>query len=967
MPPASDVRWSLVSEAFDAVVELAPAERAAALDRLCAGADDPAALRAEVEALLDADAEAATVPTDGHLSDVAALLTEEARPGERVGPWRVVREIGRGGMGRVDLVERADGAYAQRAALKRLSLVAPGRVRRFLRERQILATLDHPGIARLLDGGVAEDGAPYLVMEYVEGEPITRYAARQRLGLRERLALFVQVCDAVAYAHRHLVVHRDLKPSNVLVGERRARTGEADLPTGAAQATLLDFGVARLLDAADDDPLTAEAPGAPLTPGYAAPEQVEGGAVTTATDVWALGVLLYELLAGRRPFAGATREAWSRSVLRADATAPSQAATGRGGADPARLGAAADGLGAADLRRLRGDLDAICLTALRREPAERYGSAHDLAADLRRYLAGEPVEARRPSAWYRARRFVGRHRTATAAAALVALAVVGGGAATAWQARAARASAAESAATAEFLADLFQGADPTAAGDSLLALDLLDRGARRLGAELAGQPGTRAALTLAVGDAYLGLGRADSAEALARRALALRRPRGAAPDRAGAVRARVLLGRALYRSDPAAGDDALARATADARALGDDAVLLDALEARGLLGAGDALPPADAVAVLDEAAALCRRIEGEASPRLGRLLSTLAVRVASVGQHGRMEPLLREALAVQPPHTDPFGRSTTLLDLAQTLLFSGRSGEARPLAVEAHGLRRDLFGADDGRTARALAVLADLDARADAGREALAEANAREAARVARATGDRATEVQALLALGTALGVLGRTAEAAEVAAARLEVVREAYGEDSPRFAGATQNLAFTLSEAGRHGAAAEAWDRTVARMEASHGPDAASTVSALSDAGHWAAVAGRPGRAENLLAEAAARADALPARSRTRALALLRLGRLRLDRGRPEAALAPLRAAVAAREALGRPGHVFRADAASDGARAAALLGEALLATGRPAEAAPLLAEAAPALAAALGPDHADARRARSALGASR
>ena len=275
MSPDDASRWSRLSRAFDAAVELPPGARGPVLDRLCRTPDGlpDDALRAEVEAMLEADDAAALGGTlgDGLAAEASVLLDGDAVPGERVGPWRVLREIGRGGMGRVDLVERADGAYEQRAALKRIGLVAPGRVRRFARERQILATLEHPGIARLLDGGVAADGTPYLVMEYVEGEPITAYADRHGLGLRARLRLFLQVCDAVAFAHRHLVVHRDLKPSNVLVGERT--TAEAGVPpTESARVTLLDFGIARLLDAeGDGEPLTADGPGAPLTPGYAAP------------------------------------------------------------------------------------------------------------------------------------------------------------------------------------------------------------------------------------------------------------------------------------------------------------------------------------------------------------------------------------------------------------------------------------------------------------------------------------------------------------------------------------------------------------------------------------------------------------------------------------------------------------------------------------------------------------------------
>ncbi len=957
-PDPAAARWARVSVAFDAVADLPAADRPAALDRLCVGPDGrpDAALRAEVESLLGADADATTDDAFGSGPlDASALVDGGPVEGERVGPWRVLRPIGRGGMGRVDLVERADGAYAQQAALKRLGLVAPGRVRRFLRERQILASLDHPGIARLLDGGVADDGAPYLVMEYVEGEPITAYADRRALGLRARLRLFLQVCDAVAFAHRHLVVHRDLKPSNVLVGERagttgaptEAGTGEADGVPHGARAMLLDFGIARLLDADANDPLTAEGPGAPLTPGYAAPEQVAGEPVTTATDVWALGVLLYELIAGRRPIEAETRQAWAEAVLTAVPTAPSVAA----------------GTGT-DARRLRGDLDAIALTALRREPEARYASAHDLAADLRRYLAGEPVLARAPSAWYRARRFAGRHRTAVAAAALVGLAVVAGVAATAWQAREARVAADESAATAGFLAGLFQGADPTASGDSLLALDLLARGARRIEADLADQPAVRAALYLVVGDSYLGLGRVDSAQAFARRALAARRPGGAATDAAEAARARILLGRALFPTDPTAAADALADAVADARTLGDPALLLDALEAQGTLVGGQVLDPGETVAVLEEAVALCRRVEGDESPRLGRLLATFATKASSAHMHGRVEGLWRDALALLPVETAPYERSVGLLELGKLLSVTGQPDEAWALVDEALALRRRLLGPDDVRTAEALGTRASLGT----GDPVQAEADARQALQVAERTGDGAIAVDVLDALGTTLTEQERFDEAAEVYRRRFALAGEVYGTDGTRYPAASGTLARALHRAGRYAEAERAWVEALRLTTDAFGPESAVVVANLIDAGETAEAAGDARRAERLFGQAFVASRSLQPSSRTRALASLRSGRALLDAGRAQDALRPLRAAVEARDVLDRAGgHRGRGAATGDGARAAALLGEALVETGEVEAGSRMLTRAVPVLARALGDDHADAQRARRALARSR
>ncbi|PAP75405.1 serine/threonine-protein kinase [Rubrivirga marina] len=955
MPPDAPAdpeatRWARVAEAFDVVADLPREERPAALDRLCRSSDGQpdTALRAEVESLLAADAEA-TTGTDGldlGAHDAAVLLDDGPIVGERVGPWRVVREIGRGGMGRVDLVERADGAYEQRAALKRLGLVAPSRVRRFLRERQILASLDHPGIARLLDGGVADDGAPYLVMEYAEGEPITAYADRRGLGLRARLRLFVQVCDAVAYAHRHLVVHRDLKPSNVLVGERSTPTVE-DTPTGTAdgvppgaRVALLDFGVARLLDADADDPLTVEGPVAPLTPGYAAPEQVAGGPITTAADVWALGVLLYELLTGRRPIEGSTREAWAEAVRTTDPRPPS------GVADSTT-----------EAKRLRGDLDAIVLTALRREPEARYASAHDLAADLRRYLAGEPVTARAPSAWYRARRFTGRHKTAVASAVLVALAVVAGGATTAWQAREARAAAAESAATADFLAGIFQGADPTASGESLLALDLLERGARRIDAELAGQSAVRAGLYLVVGDAYLGLGRPDSAVAFAQRALALRQSDGAAPDAVEAVRARLLFARGLYPIDPTGAGDVFESAVADARATGDDALVLDALETQATLAGNQVMTPQETVATLEEAVALCRRLEGEESPRLGRLLALLAMQVASAHQHGRSEPLLRQALAVLPAETEPYERSVVLLDLASLLNAMGRQDEGAAAVDEALALRRRVLGDDDVRTAEALGVRAEV---AGDGPEA-AERDARAGLAITERAGNQTIAIEILASLGSALMAQERYDEAAEVYRRRFERVGAVLGTDGTRYAAASGNVGRALHAAGRYDEAAAAWDESIRLTTATYGAESAVVASTYLAAGHTAAEAGDAAEAGRLYREAFDRSRAFDASSRTRAHAAMLHGRALLDLGRAEDAIGPLRSAVEARDVLSRPAHRVRSE--SDDDRAVALLGEALLATGSPEAAVPLLEEALPALVADLGPDDDATRRARRAL----
>jgi non-specific serine/threonine protein kinase/serine/threonine-protein kinase len=413
--------WSRVKSAFHAAVEMPAGERPAFLDALCG---DDRALRREVESLL-AGADDADCAIERQAAQMGGWLGGRAvAAGRRVGAYEIVRELGRGGMGTVYLARRADGQYRHDVALKmiRRTLSAPDLESRFRRERQILASLAHPNIARLLDGGVTDEGEPYLVMEYLAGEPLLEFAARRRLDARGRVAIVLQVCRAVAYAHGRLVVHRDIKPSNVLV-------------TADGEPKLVDFGLARILDdtLTDDGEQTQTAFRA-FTPSYAPPEQILGHAVSTATDVYALGVLLYELLTGAPPFNfGQSGIAEILRVLEtAEPARPSEAVQTR----HAKAGRPAAPCLPAELG---GDLDNIVLMAIRRMPDQRYESVAALAADLERYLAGRPVLAR-PQTWrYRAGKFARRHAVGVAASALVAVALAATLVFALWQADVARA------------------------------------------------------------------------------------------------------------------------------------------------------------------------------------------------------------------------------------------------------------------------------------------------------------------------------------------------------------------------------------------------------------------------------------------------------------------------------------------------------------------------------------------------
>ena len=388
-PPPNDLRET-IAEIFAEALERPAAERAAFLDAACG---DELAVRAEVESLLAAHDRAEGL-LDGHPDPawVAEALDDVGRPaaaGERFGPYVVLRELGHGGMGAVYLAERVDGQFEQQVALKlvRDPAGSAGLVGRFLRERRILARLAHPNIARLLDAGVSEDGRPFLAMEYVDGTPITHYCDERGLDLDARLRLFLDACAAVSYAHRSLVVHRDLKPGNILVA--------AD-----GSLKLLDFGIAKLLepDTATDAATLTVAGFQMLTPEYAAPEQVRGEPVTTATDVYGLGAVLYELLSGHRPrrFHRRTLAEVARVLSETHPEPPSSATTreapGEGGTDhvgaqgPVRIAEARGTTPEHLRRRLSGDLDAIVLTALRQEPERRYASAEAFADDVRRHL-----------------------------------------------------------------------------------------------------------------------------------------------------------------------------------------------------------------------------------------------------------------------------------------------------------------------------------------------------------------------------------------------------------------------------------------------------------------------------------------------------------------------------------------------------------------------------------------------------
>ncbi len=527
-------RFHRLQAIFDAVGETPPGERRRALAELCGDEPD---LLAEAEALLAAE-DGASGFLAGFSEAIDAAVALPSRLGRQLGPYRIESKLGEGGMGTVYGAVRTDLAYQQRVAIKIFGL-SPDRadlLLRFQAERQILASLSHPSIARLLDGGATEEGLPYLVMELIEGVPVDRFCDQHGLAIDERIDLFLKICEAVAYAHRHLVVHRDLKPANILVD---------------AEGTpkLLDFGIAKLL-AGTPLPLGPEETRTDqrlMTPQYASPEQVTGGAVTTATDVYALGVLLYVLLTGRLPYRVAADRPGDleRAIADRPPEPPSQAAP--------------------HLRRaLAGDLDNIVLTALRKEASHRYPSVDLLAEDLRRHRQGLPVAALPATLGYRLRKLLsGRYPLAVGAWSATSLLVLGLAVTMTFQAVRLRRERDTAVQVTGFLEDLFKGSDPEEApAKDLSARELLDRGGTKVLTELNGRPEEQATLALTIGKAYRSLGLYNSAAPLLERSVVLRRRLFGEDDPAVAESLDNLADLYLRRDEMARAEQAARRAVA---------------------------------------------------------------------------------------------------------------------------------------------------------------------------------------------------------------------------------------------------------------------------------------------------------------------------------------------------------------------------------------------------------------------
>ena len=815
----TDAQWTRLADLVPDALALPPDARAAFLDRTCTLPDGTpdAALRREAEALLQASLDA---DASGALRSPVPASPDAPPLPDRIGPWRVTGLLGEGGMGVVYRAERADGLFEREVALKR---IRPGLGQAFtprlVAERRVLARLEHDGIARLYDGGVDEAGAPYVVMELADGAPITDAAEAAKLDVAARVRLFRQVCDAVAYAHGHLVVHRDLKPSNVFV-------------TAGGTVKLLDFGIAKLLgeDGADAFGATLTRTQAAMTPSYAAPEQLTRGEVTTATDVYALGVMLYELLAGTRPYSldGTTPAEAERIVCETDPPPPSAIAPPE------------------SARALRGDLDVIVGKALAKDPSRRYASAEALGADLQRHLDGVPVLARSATAGYRARRFVQRHRVGVAAAAVVVTALVVGAGVALGQAQKARAEAAKAVAVNDFLVGLLGAADPTVEGRDVRVASLLDRAAADLDSVFAGQPDVEATMRMTLGETYYQLGLYDEAEAQYARALALREPLLGTrhPD---VVRAQTELAFLWVQQDhlgPA--DSLLTIALASARTFrGEDELLATVLSSLGSVRywqgdqeasldfhrqAAEAMETADepneveiaaaygnvavvlhelgrddeAIVYMERELEVYRRTYEPTNARIAMALRNLAS-----GYHGarRYDDAVRtneQAIAIFRQAVDPDSPdlANTLSNHGPTLIKVGRYAEAEAAAREAMGIYERTVGTETQNYASAL--LKASQAQELQGETAAAEAGIRRAIAIFRASGpeDHPAMGYSQLALGKLLAAEGRDREAATVLRRAFAIRSQSLAADHPDRADIASRLGEVL---GRLGQRAEA------------------------------------------------------------------------------------------------------------------------------------------------------------------
>ena len=762
-------RWRRLQELFEEAETRPPHQRHVFLEEACPDDED---LRNEIEAMLDVTSNSESIII-APLAEAARLSFPAAQEGERIGSWRLLRPLGEGGMGSVFLAERDDQSFQKQAALKllRSGLASEDLRTRFRSERQILATLEHPNIARLLDGGETPDGRPWVVIELVEGQSLTEYCRSRNLPLEGRVHLMLAVCDAVAYAHSHLIVHRDLKPANILV-------------TADGVPKLLDFGIAKLLEPGSFPTPVAQTQFAEriLTPEFAAPEQITTNAVSTATDVYQLGLLLYVLAAGRGPWdvGKMAPHELSAAIVSEDPPPPSRWA------------------------KVPDDLETIILMALRKEPGRRYTSAALLAQDLHRWLVGFPVSARRDTWRYRTSKFIRRNRVGVAAGALFVISLAALSAGMYLQAQRAERERSKAQQVADFLVDIFKVPDPgQERGRDITAREILQQGSDRVEKELSGSPEAQGLLLDQLSRTWRNLGDLDKARTLAERSLEIRRDSLGQnhPDTAKSLQS---LGHILTVNGKYKEAEPYLRQALDIqlRALGPSNSETAATQnLLGMLlyyqGRYDEAGP-----VLEASIVTARKLGSDNGELAALSLNNLALVRRDQGRYAEAEQLFREALDSQRPVLGPDHPSIALYtaNLGLILYNRGRPYQAEPLFREALGIWRRVHKGNDEHVQVALGLQYLASCLTAEGRLAEAEPIWRKLIESRSRTlgpenvfvlGDRA-------ALGNVLRMKGDYAQAEEVEKDVLSIRQKKYPPGDSWLAASYSILALLERDRGR-------------------------------------------------------------------------------------------------------------------------------------------------------------------------
>ncbi len=840
MMSAPEGAWRRALALFDEFLDLEDHELRRRLRLL---EDEEPETASHLRSLLEHDHEKAAIldqPVEELLGDlIEQESTARDATGCLIGNYRLIRQIGRGGMGVVYEAQRADGVFDQKVAVKllRWSADSEGADARFARERRILARLEHPSIARILDGGKAAGGRPYLVMELIEGRHLDSYCDENELSIEDRLHLFIEICRTLQYAHRRLVVHRDLKPSNILVDHQ-------------GRIHLLDFGIAKLLAEDQDEGLTLIGQRL-MTPDYAAPEQLEGGEISTATDVYALGLILCDLLAGSHPVPRRSESGESR--ISPPSTAFGSTAKGREKEQTSRV-AASRGLTPARLRqRLKGDLDLIVLKALRREAEERYVSPEELAADIKRHLEGFPIRARKQTALSRAGAFIRRNRGPVLAVLAVMLALMLGLASTLREARERSRQADLAEAVSDFLVDLFAGSEPTDARNSNpSALELLDRGAEKLAGHADTPPELRARLMREIGIIYLRLGRFRRSAHFS--GLALLESRSLyGGDSLQAASAEGSWGASLwklgrYRESESALKHALEvqRRRGAEQAAGETLSALSALY--GSLGRFR-----DAAETDRQALDISRRIFGPTSVEAATDLQNLAVSLWRQGRLSEAEGLARESLEIRLERTgkDSASTASSLHNLASILSNEGKNAEAEGCFRRAVALREKIYGPAHPDLALSLSGLSATLMREGRLEESLPLAE--RALEISRSYygPDHADVAVQLNNLGKRYYSLGRFKEAREHLVEALAIWKKTLPEDHPNISTALSNIGMICLAEGDLRAAEAMLRESLARERSREQPSAANLCLGLCNLGRVLDAENRSTEALAMLEEA--------------------------------------------------------------------------------------------------------------------